>query len=59
LLSGQQSHRIADQADQRKCANPSKGVPLSRNAVFFAFQPNQKTQEEREEDLEAFRRYEL
>ena len=55
-VAGQQSHRIADQPDQRKRADPAEAVPLARGAVFFAFQPNQETQEKREENLEAFRR---
>ena len=58
-VSRQQCQRIAGQADQRKCADAAEAVPLARDAVFLAFQPDQETQEEREENLDAFRRQHL
>ncbi len=59
LRAGKQRHRVADQSDQRKSADAAEAVALAAGAVLLALQSDQKTQEQREKNLDAFGRNEL
>ena len=59
FAAGEQRHRIADQADERKGPYPAKGVSrraFALDVMFFSFEANQKRKEKDQEDFDPFER---
>jgi hypothetical protein len=52
LRAGEKRDGVAKESDQRKGADATEGVSALRGFVFFAFQSNQKREEEDEGDLD-------